>query len=302
LGLLKNHKAIVEIAQAAGLTLANPKNPLLTTTYGVGELIDKAISLGSKEIIIALGGSATNDAGAGMAAALGTKFYDAKGKKFVPVGGTLINIAKIDDSATKEKLSGIKITVMCDVKNPLYGKDGAAYIYAKQKGADEKAIQKLDKGLRKIAAVIKKDLKKEVSAIPGGGAAGGLGAGCLAFLGGKLVSGIDVILDLSDFKDEVKNADLIVTGEGSFDTQSLMGKGIDGLLKRKPEATKLIVIAGKLKMDEKDYEKAGIYAAYETAPKGVTDFAEIKATAPACLFQTSKKAFSDWRFQTLRNL
>jgi len=172
LGLLKNHKAIVEIAQAAGLALANPKDPLLTTTYGVGELIDKAISLGNKEIIIALGGSATNDAGAGMAAALGTLFFDAKDRAFVPVGGTLSAIAKIDDAATRKKLSGIQITVMCDVKNPLDGKEGAAYVYARQKGADDNAIQKLDEGLRSIATVIKKDLKTDVSTIPGAGAAG----------------------------------------------------------------------------------------------------------------------------------
>ncbi len=287
-GLIED-KAIVEIAQCAGLPLAEPKNPGITTTFGVGELIDEAIKRGAREITLALGGSATNDCGAGMAAVLGAVFYNKEGKAFVPVGETLRDIVRIDISGVREKLRGIKIKAMCDVKNVLYGENGAAYIYAGQKGAGPKQITELDEGLRHIARIIYRDTGVDVSSIQGGGAAGGLGAACAAFLGGSLISGIDAVLEMCGFEETAADADIIITGEGKFDRQSLMGKVVDGISKKSPDKAKLIVIAGKIDISETDYKKAGIYAVFQTSAPAKT-FEQIKRTCREDLYLTAKKA------------
>ena len=214
--------AVIEMAACAGLPLVGErKNPLLTTTYGVGELILDAARRGCRKIIVGLGGSATNDAGCGMAAALGVRF-EGKGGSFIPTGGTLSDVKKITVNLPPE-LCGVEIVAMCDIDNPLYGEKGAACIFAPQKGADAGAVRLLDEGLIHISKIIKRDLGVDVSAIPGGGAAGGMGAGMVAFLGSSLRPGIETVLDTVGFDRALQGADLVLTGEGRLDTQSLLG-------------------------------------------------------------------------------
>lgn len=199
--------AVIEMAAAAGYSLrTDGSSPLNTTTYGVGELIHDAISRACKSIVIGLGGSCTNDGGAGMAAALGTRFYDSEGNEFVPVGGTLSKVTAIDQTETLQLLNGINIIGMCDVTNPMYGPDGAAYVFAPQKGASPDDVILLDNELQTFSETIRKSLNIDVSTIEGGGAAGALGAGIYAFLNGQLTKGIDVILDMIDFKTLLKDA------------------------------------------------------------------------------------------------
>ncbi|MGI6079740.1 MAG: glycerate kinase [Candidatus Avilachnospira sp.] len=229
-------KAVIEMAQAAGLPLVEGRpDPLRASTYGVGQMIDDAVKRGAKEIVIGLGGSATNDGGCGCAAALGAVFKDKEGKEFVPVGGNLDLIAEIDISKAERKLSGIKISAMCDIDNPLYGKEGAAYVFGPQKGADEKTVELLDKNLAALSESIKRCLGKDVSGIPGSGAAGGMGGGISAFLGAELKPGIEAVLDMVCFCEKAPGADLIITGEGRLDTQTLRGKVISGVAKRAAE-------------------------------------------------------------------
>ena len=226
-------KAVIEMAQAAGLPLVEGKpDPLRASTYGVGQMIDDAAKRGAKEIVIGLGGSATNDGGCGCAAALGVIFKDKEGKEFIPVGGSLDRIAEIDISEAERKLSGIKISAMCDIDNPLYGKEGAAYVFGPQKGADEKTVELLDRNLVALSESIKRCLGKDVSGLPGSGAAGGMGAGVVAFLKAELKPGIEAVLDMAEFSEKAQDADLIITGEGRLDTQTLRGKVISGVSKR----------------------------------------------------------------------
>ena len=233
-GLLRGGEvAVIEMAACAGLPLVEDrKNPLLTTTYGVGELILYAAKKGVKEIILGLGGSATNDFGCGAAAVIGVKFYNAKGEEFIPVGGTLTKIDRIDCNGINPILKDVQITLICDVKNPVYGKNGAAYVYAPQKGADVASVEVLDIGLRHIVYVVKKDIKKDVSKLVGGGAAGAMAGGMYAFTDAKLKLGIETVLDTVGFDGLLKDADLVVTGEGKLDSQSLQGKVVVGVAQR----------------------------------------------------------------------
>lgn len=228
-----NDKAIIEMAMCAGITLVeNRLNPLKTTTYGVGLQIKDAINKGVKEIIIGLGGSATNDMGAGMAYALGTKFYDKNNNEIIPSASNLNEIVKIDNSETYKLLKDIKVLAMCDVTNPLCGEKGASKIFGPQKGATKEMVEILDNNLYSLAKVIKKDLSKDVLDMPGSGAAGGMGAGVLAFLSGELKSGINILLDLVSFDKLIENSDIIFTGEGKIDSQSVDGKVISGITSR----------------------------------------------------------------------
>ncbi len=295
--LVDGDTAVIEIAQCAGLNLSKIKNPALTTTFGVGELISHAVKRGAKKILLALGGSATNDGGAGMACALGAVFRDKNGDSFVPTGGTLSSVRSVDATALKKTVEGVEFKAMCDVNNPLYGKNGAAYVYAPQKGADGALVKKLDEGLKNFSDVIKKDLGMDVSSVAGAGAAGGLGAGCVAFLSGELVSGIDAVLNVCRFEELAVGADLIVTGEGSFDRQSLMGKVVQGISKRKPQNAKLVVIAGRASVDDAEYKAAGIFRVYQTSDKPKS-FEEIKRTCRKDLYDTSIGVFQAIRHQT----
>ena len=246
-GLIDNGKtAVIEMATCAGLPLVEDrKDPTKTTTYGVGELIIHAIAKGVKKIIIGLGGSCTNDGGVGCAAALGVKFYNQNGVSFIPVGGTLKDISKIDISSINKDILNIEIITMCDIDNPLYGKQGAAYVFAPQKGADNKMVEFLDDNLIALANRVNLDLNFTNWDFKGAGAAGGMGYGMKVFLNSKIQMGIDTVLDVVDFNRIAKDADYIITGEGKIDYQSLRGKVVIGVARRaKSFNSKVIAVVG----------------------------------------------------------
>ena len=224
--LLPDGTAVLETAACAGLPLvAGRENPLLTTTYGVGQMMRHAVEHGCKKIIVGLGGSCTNDCGTGAAAALGTVFRRQNGSAFVPTGGTLRDVAAIEPAAPLS----VPVVAMCDIQNPLYGQTGAAYVFAPQKGADADDVRLLDNGLRHMADCIQTFLNIDVHVLSGGGAAGGLGAGMYAFCGAVLQSGIETVLETVRFDDLLQDADLVITGEGKLDSQSLKGKAVIGI-------------------------------------------------------------------------
>ena len=258
--------AIIEMAAAAGLPQVGAlRCPGTATTYGVGELIAHAVHSGCKRILLGLGGSATNDGGCGCAAALGVGFLDADGQSFVPVGDTLGRIARIDTAKADELLRSVEITVMCDVTNPLYGPTGAAYVFAPQKGADAEKVKSLDAGLRHFGDVIRSQLGIDVSRMPGAGAAGGMGAGCVALLGGTIQSGIDAVLDVTGFDRQLEGADLVITGEGRIDSQSAGGKVISGVARRtKAKGIPLIAIAGGIADSAGAVYDIGVSAMFST--------------------------------------
>jgi len=224
--------AFIEMAAASGMALlkAEEQNCYNTTTFGTGELIKDAIERGAKTIVLGIGGSATNDCGIGMAAALGYKFLDKKNNEIVPVGKNLIDIKKIDHSNLNVDLNKVTFKVACDVTNPLYGKKGAAYVYGPQKGASKAEVDLLNIGLEHIAKIILNQFNIDLQKIKGAGAAGGMGGGSLVFLNANLFSGIDLVKELVDFDNKVKDADWIITGEGKLDSQTLSGKTINGVI------------------------------------------------------------------------
>lgn len=262
--MLKDDIAVIEMAACAGLPLVkNRLEPDKTTTFGVGELIIDAINNGAKKIILGLGGSATNDGGCGMAAALGVKFKDEQDQEFIPTGGTLSQIYKIDMNNIYPKIKDVEFISMCDVDNPLCGKLGASAVFAPQKGADEYMVKLLDEGLTHLAKIIKRDLHIEVKDIKGAGAAGGLGAGSIAFLQSKLTKGIDVILDTIKFDKLVSKADIVFTGEGKFDSQSLHGKVVMGVANRSQKyKTPVIVVTGAIGENIQEAYNKGITAIF----------------------------------------
>lgn len=262
--MLKDDIAVIEMATCAGLPLVkNRLEPDKTTTFGVGELIIDAINSGAKKIILGLGGSATNDGGCGMAAALGVKFKDEQDQEFIPTGGTLSQIYKIDMNNIYSKIKDVEFISMCDVDNPLCGRLGASAVFAPQKGADEDMVKSLDEGLAHLAKIIKRDLHIEVKDIKGAGAAGGLGAGSIAFLQSKLTKGIDVILDTIKFDKLVSKADIVFTGEGKFDSQSLHGKVVMGVANRSQKyKTPVIVVTGAIGENIQEAYNKGITAIF----------------------------------------
>ncbi len=241
--------AVIEMAQASGLILVpeNKRNPLVTTTFGTGELIKKALELGCSHLIIGIGGSATNDGGMGMAQALGFRFFDEQGQPLGQGGGELARLARIDASGRDPRLDDVTIEVACDVNNPLTGPQGAAHIYGPQKGATSEMVEFLDAALSNYDQILQRDLGQDVGKVPGAGAAGGLGAGLMALLGGLLVSGIELVLDVLDFDKKVKGACLVLTGEGKFDAQSAFGKVPMGVAHRARKlGVPVVVIAGSV--------------------------------------------------------
>lgn len=242
----KGSLAVIEMAAAAGLPMVGQrKDPESTTTYGVGLLIRHAVESGCREILLGLGGSATNDGGCGAAAALGVRFLDDDGREFVPVGKTLGRVAHIDVTAARALLAGTNVTAMCDVENPLCGPSGASSVFGPQKGADPEMVKRLDQGLASLAAVIRRDLGLDLAGCPGAGAAGGMGAGCMAFFSGTLKSGIEAVLDIVGFDSLLEEVDLVITGEGRIDSQSVHGKVISGIARRtSPRNVPLVAIVG----------------------------------------------------------
>ena len=279
--------AVIEMASCAGLPLASGRlNPALATTYGAGQLIEDALKNGCTNVIVGLGGSATNDAGCGAAAALGVQFFDGAGKSFVPVGGTLKDICRIDVSGLNPLLKRTRITAMCDIDNPLYGENGAAYIFGPQKGADEKAVKRLDAGLRRLAEIVERDLHKDASLMPGAGAAGGMGYGMNVFFGSKLQMGIETVLDTVKFDELVKDADCVFSGEGKIDTQSLRGKVVIGIARRTKKAgVPLIAVVGDIGDDIEAAYDTGVSAVFSINRVAV-DYARAKPRAKSDLALT----------------
>lgn len=256
--------AVIEMAACAGLPLVGDrKNPSLTSTYGVGELMGHALDKGAKKIIMGLGGSATNDGGCGAAAALGVKFLNAAGESFIPTGGTLKDIAAIDMSGLDPRLAETEIITMCDIDNPMYGENGAAYIFGPQKGADEAMVKELDAGLRHLGEIIKRDLGLDLTAIPGGGAAGAMGVGMAAYFGSRLQMGIEAVLDTVGFDTLAADADIIFTGEGKIDSQSLRGKVVIGLARRaKKLGVPVIAVVGGAELEMQPAYDEGVSAIF----------------------------------------
>lgn len=233
-GILGDKKtAVIEMAEASGLTLVpeNKRNPLITTTYGTGQLIKAALDRGCRKMIIGIGGSATNDGGAGMVQALGGKLLDRKGKEIGFGGGELKKIFQINTEHLDNRLSKTKVLVASDVSNPLCGSQGASNIYGPQKGATHEMIEELDESLAYFADIIKRDLNKDVKDIAGAGAAGGLGASLMAFLDAELRPGIEIIIEIVRLEQAIKDADLVITGEGKIDGQTIYGKAPIGVAK-----------------------------------------------------------------------
>ncbi len=250
--------AVVEMAAASGMTLLNRRqlNPLRTTTYGTGELIKAAVKYGAKKVLLAVGGSATVDGGVGAATALGWKFLDEQDRD-VPLGGAgLTSIKKIIKPANF-KMPPVEI--LCDVDNPLCGSSGAARVYGPQKGATRAMVKQLEAGLSHLARVVRTQLGPMIKDIAGGGAAGGLAAGAVAFMNGRIVSGIETVMAHCNLASEVKEANWVITGEGSFDTQSLRGKVVSGVIRTAGRYNvPVAVIAGQVKLAKKQWSKLGI--------------------------------------------
>ncbi|MDR3312360.1 MAG: glycerate kinase [Spirochaetaceae bacterium] len=240
--------AVIEMASCAGLPLVEGRaDPEKTTTYGAGQLIQAALQAGCTRIVMGLGGSSTNDGGCGAAAALGASFFDKAGKIFVPTGGTLKDIAKIDVSGVNPALKKAELVSMCDIDNPLYGDTGAAHIFGPQKGADPEMVKSLDAGLVHLAEAVQRDLGLDLASMPGAGAAGGMGYGMKVFLGSALQMGIQTVLDTVKFDDLLKGADMVFSGEGKIDTQSLRGKVVIGIAGRTQKAgVPLIAVVGDI--------------------------------------------------------
>jgi glycerate kinase len=255
--------AVIEMASASGIQLvtSEERNPWITTTYGTGELIRAALDKGCRDIILGIGGSATNDCGMGMASALGVKFLDRSGSLVGHGGGMLGGVARIDMSGLDPRIRETRIMVACDVTNPLTGPQGAAHVYGPQKGADPEMVKKLDSNLKKFSEVIADKLGKKVGNIPGAGAAGGLGAGLIAFLDGELVEGVAAIAAKTGLDAAAARADLVITGEGRIDSQTRFGKTPYGVARiAKKYGKPVIAVAGTLGEGAKELYQKGFDA------------------------------------------
>jgi len=277
------YTAFIEMAQASGLELLSheERNCRYTTTYGTGELICKAVEKGVQKIVLGIGGSATNDAGIGMAAALGYKFLDKKGNELKPIGENLLHIDQIDQSQLLFDPKKLEIEVACDVDNPLFGPTGAAFIYGPQKGASKEDILQLDQGLRHISHLWKQAWALNLVDIPGAGAAGGIGAGSIAFLGASLRSGIELVMEQANIEAQLEGIDLIITAEGKIDRQTLSGKVIAGICK-KAKAAKIPVIAicGTLAATPQEVKQLGLISAHSILSQPMDlQTAQIRAAA-----------------------
>ncbi|WGK69082.1 glycerate kinase [Candidatus Haliotispira prima] len=286
-GRLSNGKAVLEMAAASGLPLLAPgqRNPLRTHTYGTGELIRAALDAGARQIMIGIGGSATNDGGVGMAQALGARFLDKDGGELQGGGGSLAELECIDTSGMDPRLKEAEILIACDVSNPLLGERGASAVYGPQKGANPEMVAVLDANLAHLAAVVTRDLGTSFADEPGAGAAGGLGFGLMSFCGGKLLSGIETVLRIIDFEKILAAADLVLTGEGRLDGQSVYGKVPVGVARWAKKAGKPVVaIVGELGAEAHAVFDHGIDALFPTvdrAMKSETAIAESRSALEA---------------------
>lgn len=284
--------AVIEMAAASGLHLVprEMRNPLVTTTYGTGELILDALDQGVERIVLGLGGSATNDGGAGMASALGVKFLDINGEELRLGGEALGELLTIDVSQMDPRLKSVKVDVACDVTNPLTGPLGASAVFGPQKGATPEMVGILDDCLKRYAEAIERNLGIEVDTVPGAGAAGGLGAGVVAFLEGKLQSGINLVLDVIGFEEAVRDADLVITGEGRIDSQTIHGKAPVGVAKRAKSAAAdvpVVAIAGSIGADYEAVFEHGIDAVFSVV-NGVVTLEEALANGAVNVEKTAE--------------
>jgi glycerate kinase len=267
--LAEDKTAVVEMATAAGLQLLRPeqRNPLKTTTYGAGQLIKAAVDHGARRILLAIGGSATVDGGAGAAAALGWRFLAADGQEVGLGGGELGRISRI---VSPDHDLNAAVEVLCDVDNPLCGEHGAAHVYGPQKGATPEMVERLDAALAHLARVVKEQLGRDIAEAPGAGAAGGLAAGAMAFMDARLVCGVDAVMAQTRLQEAVVGADWVITGEGSFDEQSLRGKVVSGVLRvAKSAGAKVGVLAGQVRLSPGQYHQAGIETAISCMEDGM---------------------------------
>lgn len=286
--LARTHTAVVEMATASGLQLLDPQqqDPLLTTTYGTGELIAAAIDHGAERILLAVGGSVTVDGGVGAAMALGWRFLTKEGRNIALGGGPLVGIQRM---IPPEAAMWAEVEVLCDVDNPLCGPHGAARVYGPQKGAAPEIVETLEAGLSHLAQLVKEQLGRDVKDLPGAGAAGGLAAGAVAFMNARLVSGIDTVMSHSGLYEALAGADWVITGEGCFDEQSLRGKVVSGVTRTAQKTgTKVAVLAGRVLLSPEQYRAAGIEAALACVDDGM-DTQQAMANAAALLDRAARR-------------
>lgn len=280
--------ALVEMASASGLTLLSKDqlNPMKTTTYGTGQLIKSAIEYGAKKILLAVGGSATVDGGVGAAMALGWDFLDSQKKRIALGGG---GVGDIETIVPPEKHDMVAVEVLCDVDNPLLGPNGAAAVYGPQKGATPEMVEKLEDGLKKLADMVEREFGTNIDTVSGAGAAGGLAAGAIGFMGAKVVSGIETVIEHSLLADEMGDADWVITGEGAFDQQSLCGKVIHGIaLAAGKTNTPVAIIAGTVKVLPHEYQELPIVTAMSCRKEGMSIDEALK-NAEELLYEAARK-------------
>ncbi len=292
-GLVKNGgTAVIEMATASGLTLLSKEeqNPSITTTFGTGEIINDALQRGCHTFLIGIGGSATNDAGIGMLKALGFRFLDKKGEECDVVGNALQSIYSIDETGVSSKVYEAQFTIASDVDNPFSGTNGAAYVYASQKGANNKMVEELDKGLESFRQLIIEKKGIDLNTISGAGAAGGLGGGFVAFLNAQLKPGIEMVLQTIDFENHLQNADFVVTGEGKLDIQTTMGKAASGILDAARKKNIPVIAIGGSVEDKEALLKRGFTSLFSTTPNGMSiEEAMQEETAKENIAQTAEQ-------------
>jgi len=291
-GVLDDGKtAVIEMAAASGLELlaVQEQNPLITSTFGTGLLLKAAMEAGFREIMIGIGGSATNDGGAGMAQALGFQLLDKNGCSIEKGGGSLANLFKIDRSEVHPLLSSVKITIACDVQNPLVGPTGATFIYGPQKGATPEMIGILEQGMTHYSNILEHEFGIDFSTIAGAGAAGGLGAGLMAFCNAQIRSGFELIAELTNLEQQIGRADLVFTGEGKIDSQTAYGKTINGIAKLcKKHSVPLIALAGMVSGDLSELYQQGLTSAFAIANRPMS-LEESKSQTSDLLLFTSEQ-------------
>jgi len=283
--------AVIEMAAASGLELLEPgeRNPWITSTFGTGELIFHALGMGCRKILLGIGGSATNDGGVGMASALGVRFLDGKGRQLPQGGGALGDVKQISMEGLDPRIADTEIMVACDVTNPLSGPQGASFVYGPQKGADREMAEGLDKNLSQLARLISEQLEKEVDNIPGAGAAGGLGAGLMAFLGARLVKGFDMVAETVSLEEAIQWADLVITGEGKMDSQTRFGKTPFGVAQMAKKYGKPVIgVAGTLEEDAVELYKEGFDLLLPIQEKPI-DLEAALENAPLLLERTGER-------------
>ena len=290
--------AVIEMSAASGLPLLEPqeRNPMLTSTFGTGEMIVDALSRGCRRFLVGIGGSATNDAGMGMLEALGFRFIDEDGKVLPGRGESMSEVVDIDMSHVSPEVKESEFIIACDVDSPFCGPRGAAYVFSPQKGADPQMVAELDAGMEHLAEVIVRTTGKDIRNIPGAGAAGGLGGGFLAFLNSRLERGIEMVLDAIAFDDIIRGSDLVITGEGRVDSQTLTGKTPYGIMKRaQKQNIRTVAIGGSVKLGDDD-DVSGFDSIWPVTPEGMPLEEAMKAeTASANVRETVKKIMLEYK-------